>query len=99
MERRGFLQKLGIGAISVPVIVKSLGDQKAKAYHNFTPEIKPYKNDPDSIDSCYGSTIACSCVASDSDDQGYFLYDMGTGQKIWRPKNNSKWKGTKKWQR
>lgn len=42
MERRGFLKRLGIGAVSAPAIVKSISTPTTPK----KPKIKPYKGVP-----------------------------------------------------
>lgn len=83
-SRRNFLKKLGIGAASAPVAIKSLGDQKAKAYHEKMPEYKG--GGFDVSEDCVSSSAEHGYAPTYSEKNGYYLYDIKSGQEIWRRK-------------
>lgn len=91
MKRRGFLKRLGVGAVSAPAIVKTIGDQKSKAYHDHIPEIKPYNSTPT-------EHIAGCCMATCTDyDLMFFPIQSINERTRFEPIND--WKGLTKWQR
>lgn len=72
MQRRNFLKKLGIGIVSTPIAIKSLGDQKAKEFHEHIPDkVKVYKGKPENnID--YSITSQDSNICSGTVGSGDF---------------------------
>lgn len=79
-SRRNFLKKLGIGAVSVPVAIKLLGDQKAKACHEKMPKYKG--SSEGDIDYSTASNVEQVYIATS--DDGFVLIDsrFGTATKL-----------------
>lgn len=95
MERRGFLKRLGFGAVAAPVIVKSFPlDEKAKKFREYNPPSSLPKDESFGSGSSIASFV---CMATFGHNGESFIKNLDTGEirrisdgKIFN--NNAKWR-------
>lgn len=95
MKRRNFLKKLGIGVASVPVAIKSLGDQKAEEYHKSIPK---YEGRGFDCSEDAGSSSGHSGYIATSDEGFIFIDRFGVTTKLTDEQIDRLNKGCELWQ-